>query len=120
MKYEEDGIYFVRLLFFYMNQLNDELLFSDEETKFENNEIHVRKQNRKGRKWLTTVENIPNTFDITKLLNTLKKELCCNGTIVTDSVKGRKIVQMQGDHGAKIQTKLQELFPTHKVLFFGN
>ncbi|KAI5190940.1 translation initiation factor 1 [Nematocida minor] len=103
-----------------MEHTDEELLFSDDGDKFADNEIHVRKQNRKGRKWLTTVENIPESFDVTRLLNTLKKELCCNGTIVTESSSGKKVLQMQGDHGVKIQSKLQELFPSYKVHFFGN
>ncbi|EHY65653.1 translation initiation factor 1 [Nematocida ausubeli] len=102
-----------------MDNFDEDLVFSDNETKFEDNEIHVRKQNRKGRKWLTTVENIPDSFDITKLMTALKKELCCNGTIVTDA-SGKRIMQMQGDHGKKIQEKLQEIFPAYKILFFGN
>ncbi|KAI5133981.1 translation initiation factor 1 [Nematocida ausubeli] len=102
-----------------MDNFDEDLVFSDNETKFEDNEIHVRKQNRKGRKWLTTVENIPDSFDITKLMTALKKELCCNGTIVTDA-SGKRVMQMQGDHGKKIQEKLQEIFPAYKILFFGN
>ncbi|KAH9385810.1 translation initiation factor 1 [Nematocida major] len=103
-----------------MSDVSEEVFFSDDEAKFADNEIHVRKQNRKGRKWLTTVENIPENFDINKLLNDLKKELSCNGTIVMDEKKGKKIIQMQGDQGAKIQAKLQEVFPSLKVVFFGN
>ncbi|EIJ88081.1 translation initiation factor 1 [Nematocida parisii] len=103
-----------------MHDLNEDMVFSDDETKFEDNEIHVRKQNRKGRKWLTTVENIPESFDITKLMTALKRELCCNGTIVTETATGKKVMQMQGNHGTKIQARLQEIFPAYKVLFFGN
>lgn len=100
--------------------MNEELVFSDEEVKFKDKEIYIRKQNRKRRKWLTTVERIPDSFDINELLTTLKKELCCNGTIVTDEKTGKKIVQMQGDQGTKIQAKLKELFPKYKIHLFGN
>lgn len=102
-----------------MGSSQEEMIFSDEEDRFKDNEIHVRKQNRRGRKWVTTIENIPESFDLNKLLNSLKKELCCNGTIVTSEKTGKRILQMQGDQGAKIQTMLEEVFPVYKVNFFG-
>lgn len=97
----------------------DTIVFSDDERELEENEIHVRKQNRRGRKWLTTVENIPDSCDMIELLNSLKKELSCNGSVVTEPTTGRKILQMQGDHGRKIQGRLVLLFPKHKVQFHG-
>ncbi|KAI5179701.1 translation initiation factor 1 [Nematocida sp. AWRm80] len=97
----------------------EDIVFSDEKNKFEDNEICVRKQNRKRRKWLTTVENIPSTYNITQLLNALKKELNCNGTIVTNPVNGDKIIQIQGGYKEKIVLYLQEEFPTYKIKFYG-
>lgn len=102
-----------------INHTEGEFAFSDEKNGFEENEIHVRKQNRKGRKWLTTVEGVPSDYDINDLLNILKKELCCNGTITIDN-KNRKVIQMQGDHGKKIIEKLQQIFREHKVYSHGN
>ncbi|OAG28951.1 translation initiation factor 1 [Nematocida displodere] len=98
----------------------EEVIFSDEGKGFEENEIHVRKQNRKGRKWLTTVENIPESCDMGDLLVTLKKELCCNGSITDNPANSGKVLQMQGDHGFKMKSRLQTLFPEYKVVFHGN
>lgn len=98
----------------------EERLFSDDEAKFEENEIHIRKQIRRGRKYLTTVENIPESYNVNVLLGILKKGLSCNGTITIDPVKNRKIVQMQGDHGEKIREHLRNIFPTHVIVFHGN
>ncbi|KAI5185895.1 translation initiation factor 1 [Nematocida homosporus] len=97
---------------------DDEYVFSDEETGLNINEIHVRKQIRKGRKWLTTVEGIPADFEIDDLLNRLKRELCCNGNI--DASPTGQVIVMQGDHGRKIVERLADVFPNYKVSFHGN
>ncbi|KAI5191135.1 translation initiation factor 1 [Nematocida sp. AWRm77] len=98
----------------------EEEVFSDDEAKFEENEIHIRKQIRRGRKCLTTVENIPTTCNMEKILADLRKELSCSGTIVVDGSNSKQIIQMQGDHGRKIQNKLQECFPSYKIVFHGS
>ncbi|KAI5171066.1 translation initiation factor 1 [Nematocida sp. LUAm3] len=102
--------------------VEDEVTFSDDShNDLQENEIHVRKQNRKGRKWLTTVEGIPESYDINNLLNALKKKLCCSGTIVTDEKKTeKKVLQMQGNHGENITEELKSIFPDYKVYFHGS
>ncbi|TLD17272.1 uncharacterized protein PgNI_00274 [Pyricularia grisea] len=58
--------------------------------------IHIRIQQRNGRKTLTTVQGIPKKFSRKKILSTVKKQFACNGTIVTDSEMG-DVIQLQGD-----------------------
>jgi len=58
--------------------------------------IHIRIQQRNGRKTLTTVEGIPSKFDLKKILKVIKKQFACNGTIVSDSSAG-EVIQLQGD-----------------------
>jgi len=98
----------------------EEHVFSDEKQEFEENEIHIRKQNRKGRKWITTIENIPEEYDINDLLGNLKRKLSCNGSITVDPAKNRKIVQVQGNHGQFIREYLKGLFNSHTIIFHGN
>ena len=44
--------------------------------------VHVRIQQRNGRKSLTTVQGLKKEFSYNKILKDLKKEFCCNGTVV--------------------------------------
>jgi translation initiation factor 1 len=45
---------------------------------------------------LTTIEGIPNKFDLKKILKVIKKQFACNGTIVNDEKAG-DVIQLQGD-----------------------
>jgi translation initiation factor 1 len=51
--------------------------------------VHVRIQQRNGRKSLTTVQGLKKEFSYSKILKDLKKEFCCNGTVVQDSELGQ-------------------------------
>jgi translation initiation factor 1 len=44
--------------------------------------VHIRIQQRNGRKTLTTVQGIAEKFDKKKLVRSFKKEFACNGTVV--------------------------------------
>ncbi|KAF8212380.1 eukaryotic translation initiation factor 1 [Mycena galopus ATCC 62051] len=69
--------------------------------------IHIRIQQRNGRKTLTTLQGLPKQYDPKKLLKAFKKEFACNGTLVDDEKMGQ-VIQLQGDQRAKISTFLVE------------
>ena len=58
--------------------------------------IHIRNQQRNGRKSLTTIQGIPIKFSLNKIMKYFKSHFNCNGTIVSDAEHG-KIIQLQGD-----------------------
>lgn len=58
--------------------------------------VHIRVQQRNGKKCLTTVQGLKKEFSYEKILKDLKKEFCCNGNVVRDKELG-KIIQLQGD-----------------------
>lgn len=58
--------------------------------------VHVRIQQRNGRKSLTTVQGLKKEYNYNKILKDFKKEFCCNGTVVQDSELGQ-VIQLQGD-----------------------
>ncbi|GAX79499.1 hypothetical protein CEUSTIGMA_g6940.t1 [Chlamydomonas eustigma] len=58
--------------------------------------VHIRIQQRNGKKSLTTVQGLKEKFDYNKVLKALKKDFCCNGNVVEDSELG-KVIQLQGD-----------------------
>lgn len=51
--------------------------------------VHIRIQQRNGRKSLTTVQGLKKEFSYNKILKDLKKEFCCNGTVVQDPEQGQ-------------------------------
>jgi len=72
------------------------------EAKQSQNYIHIRIQQRNGRKTLTTVQGLPKKFDQKKILKVIKKKFACNGTIVNDSEMG-EVIQLQGDQRKDVQ-----------------
>ncbi|RDB24137.1 Protein translation factor SUI1 [Hypsizygus marmoreus] len=69
--------------------------------------IHIRIQQRNGRKTLTTLQGLPKQYDSKKILKAFKKEFACNGTLVDDEKMGQ-VIQLQGDQRAKISNFLTE------------
>jgi len=59
--------------------------------------IHIRIQQRNGRKTLTTIQGVPERFDQKEILRHIKKKFACNGTLVSVEGKGEKVIQLQGD-----------------------
>lgn len=72
----------------------------DDETEL-TNYIHIRIQQRNGRKTLTTVQGLPDEYDSKKILKVIKKEFACNGNIVKDDELG-EVIQLQGDQRLKV------------------
>merc|ERR1719198_948082 len=60
------------------------------------NLIHIRVQQRNGRKCITTVQGLDTALDLKKILKAIKKAECCNGTVVEDAEMG-EVLQFQGD-----------------------
>ncbi|KAH7924585.1 translation initiation factor SU [Leucogyrophana mollusca] len=71
------------------------------------NYLHIRIQQRNGRKTLTTLQGLPKEYDPKKLLKAFKKEFACNGTLVDDEEMGQ-VIQLQGDQRVKIANFLTE------------
>lgn len=58
--------------------------------------VHIRVQQRNGRKCITTVQGLDEALDMKKIIKAIKKAHCCNGTVVTDDEMGQ-VLQFQGD-----------------------
>ncbi|RKO96475.1 hypothetical protein CXG81DRAFT_27962 [Caulochytrium protostelioides] len=69
--------------------------------------LHIRIQQRSGRKTVTTLTGLPATFDPTRILKAFKKDFACNGNVVKDEVLG-EVIQVQGDQRAKIAKALKD------------
>ena len=61
--------------------------------------VHIRIQQRNGRKTLTTVQGLSSEYDFKKIVKVAKKEFACNGTVVEHSEYGEVIqLQVNTDH----------------------
>ncbi|XP_065191630.1 eukaryotic translation initiation factor 1b-like [Sycon ciliatum] len=58
--------------------------------------VHIRIQQRNGRKTLTTVQGLSDEYDKKRIVRALKKQFACNGTVVDHSEYG-EVIQLQGD-----------------------
>jgi len=58
--------------------------------------VHIRIQQRNGRKTLTTVQGIGEQFDKKRIVKALKKQFACNGTVIEHPEYG-EVIQLQGD-----------------------
>ncbi|PIA14745.1 eIF1-like protein [Coemansia reversa NRRL 1564] len=72
--------------------------------------IHIRIQQRNARKSTTTLQGLPNEFDLKYMLKYFKKTFGCIGTVVNDKKYG-KVIQLSGDQ----RDKLQEFFISEKI-----
>nr|AAM93956.1 protein translation factor [Griffithsia japonica] len=69
--------------------------------------VHIRLQQRNGRKSLTTIQGLDEKLDLAELTKAFKKEFCCNGCVVDNKELG-KVVQLQGDQREKVKNFLAE------------
>ena len=70
--------------------------------------VHIRVQQRNGRKCITTVQGLDQALDLKKILKTLKKSNNCNGTVVEDDDMGQ-VIQLQGDQRTEVEKFLTDM-----------
>jgi translation initiation factor 1 len=58
--------------------------------------VHLRCQQRNGRKCITTVQGLSTDLELKKILRNFKKKFSCNGAMVNDKELG-DILQLSGD-----------------------
>ncbi|KAL0118082.1 hypothetical protein PUN28_009036 [Cardiocondyla obscurior] len=63
--------------------------------------VHIRIQQRNGRKTLTTVQGLSSEYDLKKIVRACKKEFACNGTVIEHPEYG-EVLQLQGDQRENI------------------
>lgn len=68
----------------------------EESQEIQTQYVHIRMLQRRGRKCWTLIEGLDSRFDYMKILRCLRKDLCCNGTLIQDEELGT-VIQLQGD-----------------------
>jgi len=84
--------------------------FSGAETGKDTSKIHIRVQQRNGRKCITTVQGLADDLDMLKIAKALKKTFKCNGCINIDPEYG-EILQLSGDQ----RTNVKDFFVDQEV-----
>lgn len=79
--------------------------------------IHIRVQQRNGRKCITTLQGLDTDLDIKRIGKAMKKQFNCNGNLVEDPDQG-DILQFQGDQRENIREWLlaQEILTTKEAV----
>src|ERR1700682_2724165 len=67
--------------------------------------VHLRIQQRTGRKSITTVQGLADDLDLKKILKALKRTYNTNGTIVHDEEVG-EVIQLAGDQRRNVYDML--------------
>jgi len=70
--------------------------------------VHIRIQQRNGRKTLTTVQGVDPKYDFKKIVKAAKKDFNCNGTVVEHPEYG-EVIQLQGDQRESIKSLLTKV-----------
>jgi len=82
--------------------------------------IHIRVQQRNGRKCITSVQGLNEQYDLKKVMKEMKGLFNTNASVTTHDEFG-KIIQMQGDQRDNIKTFLCKngLAPKDKIVVHG-
>jgi translation initiation factor 1 len=82
-------------------RVSDPFASSSAEAK-DSSKIHVRMQQRNGRKCITTIQGLADDLDFEKIARALKKTYKCNGSVTMDPEYG-EIIQLSGDQRANVR-----------------
>jgi translation initiation factor 1 len=82
--------------------------------------VHVRVQQRNGRKCITTVAGLADDLDIKRICKAFKKNFSCNGAVQKDEEAG-EVIQLSGDQRTNVKDFLvdQEICHADSVVLHG-
>jgi translation initiation factor 1 len=77
--------------------------------------IHIRVQQRNGRKCITTIQGLEDDLDTKRICKAMKSAFNCNGNVVINEDEG-DVIQLQGDQrdNSKIWLLEQEIIGQHE------
>ncbi|GMI39650.1 hypothetical protein TrCOL_g10458 [Triparma columacea] len=82
--------------------------------------VHVRVQQRNGRKCITTVAGLADDLDMKRICKAFKKNFSCNGAVQKDEEVG-EVIQLSGDQRTNVQEFLvdQEICLKDSIILHG-
>jgi len=75
------------------------------------NKVHIRLQQRNGKKCITIVTGIDKEIDIKRIASKLAPQLQTRCTVKTDETTGDKVLQLSGDQ----RTNVQDFFVSQEI-----
>jgi translation initiation factor 1 len=83
--------------------------------------VHVRVQQRNGRKCITTVAGLADDLDIKRICKSFKKNFSCNGAVQKDEDTDGEVIQLSGDQRTNVMEFLvdQEICHKEEVVLHG-
>ena len=88
--------------------------------KKKTNDIHIRVQQRNGRKCITTLQGLRQDLDFERMAKEFRRRWGCNGIVVDDKEAG-KVIQLQGDQREHLTDFLitEKLAHSDNIKIFG-
>lgn len=82
--------------------------------------VHVRVQQRNGRKCITTIAGLADDLDVKRICKAFKKNFSCNGAVQKDEEAG-EVIQLSGDQRTNVKSFLvdQEICHGENVVLHG-
>jgi translation initiation factor 1 len=89
--------------------------------KFAQNMVHIRVQQRNGKKCITTVVGLAYDLDIKKITKFLKSKFKTSGNVKKNAENNNKIIQLSGDQRASIRDFLieEEICDSEQIILHG-
>jgi translation initiation factor 1 len=89
--------------------------------KFSQNIVHIRIQQRNGKKCITTVVGLAYDLDIKKITKFLKSKFKTSGNVKNNEENNNKIIQLSGDQRASIRDFLieEEICDAEQIILHG-
>mmetsp|Transcript_4966 Transcript_4966/g.15598 ORF Transcript_4966/g.15598 Transcript_4966/m.15598 type:complete len:110 (-) Transcript_4966:648-977(-) len=102
------------------NLTNFDAFDDAEETTGDQSKVHIRVQQRNGRKCITTVQGLADDLDVKRICKAFKKNFQCNGAVTKDSELG-EIIQLSGDQRTNVNDFLvdQQICSKGQVVIHG-
>lgn len=63
---------------------------------FQKSKVHIRVQQRNGKKCITSIEGLDNDLDQKRICKHMRRVFNCNGNVIHDELRG-DVIQLQGD-----------------------
>lgn len=83
--------------------------------------VHVRVQQRNGRKCITTVAGLADDLDIKRICKAFRKNFSCNGALQKDEETNGDVIQLSGDQRTQVMDFLvdQEICHKEEIVLHG-
>lgn len=90
------------------------------ENSLNESKVHIRMQQRNGKKCITIIQGMAEDLDLKKILKYLKKTFQCNGCISDDEKYG-EIIQLTGDQKENVKDFLiqEQIYIEENIVVHG-